>query len=165
MTGLEGRETEAGQPREAHWRSWTLHAKPSEPVVILVPLLTHSSKAKAQLTHKFWLLYANLRLLHSSVATVEHSCCRKPYTQKDNHLRLAGLTPQRARNSKTVNVWEEDLVSIQDIRVMILQWPALLSRQSTAGLDQMGLFRVWFWFLLMEIIPPGCLKCMDHCGG
>lgn len=91
MTGMEGRETEAGQPRKAYWKSWTLHAKRSEPVVIAVPLLTHGSKAKVQLTHKLWLLYANhLPLLHRSVAT---HLLQKAIHAKGQPSQTAGPNP------------------------------------------------------------------------
>lgn len=66
-----------------------LHAKPSEPVVILVPLLTHSSKAKVQLAHKFWLLYANLlRLLRS-----ETHLLQKAIHAKGQPSQAAGANP------------------------------------------------------------------------
>lgn len=135
-------------------------------MVILVPLLTHGSEAKVQLTHWFWLLYTNLLYLaHTSVATAKHNCCRKPYTHKQNHPRLPGITQQRARSSKTANVWKRTSSTYGTS----VQWSYNDLYCSAGNLQQVwtrwGFFRVWSWFLLMETIMPGCLECTDHCGG
>ena len=75
-----------------------LHAKRSEPVVILVPLLTQSSKPRVQCMHEFWLLYANL--LQVCGHSERHLLQKATHMQKDNHLGLPGLIPPRARTAR-----------------------------------------------------------------
>lgn len=158
MTGMEGRETEAEQLRKAHWRSWTLFRACGHSCNSFDTQLQSQGPTLASIGKSF--PFPAQVCGHSETHVLQ-----KVTHTKGQPSRTPGLILQRARNSKTASVWEDDLISIGDISVMILQCPALLSRQSRAGLDQMGLFRVWSWFLLVEIITPGCLKCMDCCGG
>jgi len=159
---MTGRETEAGQPRrgleESNASCQTFRACGHS-------CTSFDTELQTQGPMHAWILapicksFTGLRPQWKTPAAESHTHA------KGQPPRAAGANPAEGSNSKTANTGEEDLVSTWDISVMILQWPALLSRQSPAGLDQMGLFRVWSWFLLMEIIMPGCLKCMDCCGG
>lgn len=161
MTELKGSETSTAttesslEELNASWQTFWACGHPrtsSDPVLKPRPSSHTNSGSYMQISYTCC----------TGVWPFSYTCCPRPHMWQDNHPRLI---PERARNSNAASRWKEDPVSIQDISVVISEWPALLSRQSAAGLDQMGLFRVWSWFSLMEIITPGCLKCMDHCGG